>query len=50
MTVRRALVWLGGAVALIAGLTSCSSTVHVEPAEQAGDPICAEVTVAMRGL
>lgn len=50
MTVRRALVWLGGGVALIAGLTACSSTVHVEPADAANDPVCAEVTVAMRGL
>jgi len=50
MTVRRALVSLGSAIALVAGLTACSSTVHVEPAEQADDPVCAEVTVAMRGL
>lgn len=50
MTLRRALVSFGGAVALIAGLTACSSTVHVEPAAEANDPLCAEVTVAMRGL
>lgn len=50
MTLRRALLSAVGAIALVAGLTGCSSTVHVEPAEQANDPVCAEVTVAMRGL
>jgi hypothetical protein len=39
------------AVALAAGcgLTGCSTTVNLDPAEDAGDPACAEVSVRLPG-
>lgn len=37
------------AVLLAAGLLAgCASTVHLEPAEDANDPLCAEVTVGLQ--
>ena len=50
MPLRRRLALAATLVAGAGLLGGCSSTVHVEPAEQANDPICAEVTVAMRGM
>lgn len=36
-------------LALVAGLTGCSATVDLDPAEGAGDPACAEVSVRLPG-
>lgn len=40
---------LAAAACVLAALTlsSCSSTVHIEPAKDANDPLCAEVTVRL---
>ncbi|MFD5214700.1 DUF3515 family protein [Microbacterium sp. NPDC058345] len=42
----RRLAALVGAVTLLA-LTGCAGTVHLEPAPDANDPLCAEVTVRL---
>jgi len=34
---------------LAAGLTGCAQTVHLDPAAEANDPACAEVTVRLPG-
>jgi hypothetical protein len=41
----RRLLLAAGAVMLLAGLSGCSTTVHMEPAEAANDPACADVSV-----
>lgn len=44
---------LAVAAVLLAGtglLGGCSNTVHLEPAEGANDPLCAEVTVSLQNL
>ncbi len=43
----RRLVVALGAVALAAGLSGCSTTVHLEPAADADDPACAEISVLL---
>ncbi|PRB18991.1 DUF3515 domain-containing protein [Microbacterium sp. MYb62] len=43
----RRLAVLGGAVALAAMLAGCSTTVHLEPAADANDPACANVSVLL---
>lgn len=43
----RRLAVLAGAVALAAMLTGCSTTVHLEPAADANNPACANVSVLL---
>ncbi|WP_136052177.1 DUF3515 domain-containing protein [Microbacterium sp. K36] len=43
----RRLAAVAGAIALAAGLAGCSTTVHLEPAEDANDPACANVSVLL---
>lgn len=43
----RRLAAVAGAIALAAGLTGCSTTVHLEPAADANDPACANVSVLL---
>ncbi len=43
----RRLAAVAGAIALAAGLSGCSTTVHLEPAEDANDPACANVSVLL---
>ncbi|WP_336642651.1 DUF3515 domain-containing protein [Microbacterium sp. MMO-113] len=43
----RHLAAVAGAIALAAGLTGCSTTVHLEPAADANDPACANVSVLL---
>jgi hypothetical protein len=39
----------GFAAAAVIGLTGCSTTIDLQPAEQANDPACAEVSVRLPG-
>lgn len=41
------LLILSAAAAVMAGLSGCASTIHMEPAVEANDPLCAEVTVRL---
>ncbi|AVL97013.1 MULTISPECIES: DUF3515 family protein [Microbacterium] len=43
----RRLAAVAGAIALAAGLAGCSTTVHLEPAADANDPACANVSVLL---
>lgn len=43
----RRLAVIAGAVALVAALSGCSTTIHLEPATHANDPACAEVSVLL---
>lgn len=43
----RRLAAVAGAIALTAGLAGCSTTVHLEPAADANDPACANVSVLL---
>ncbi|CAD5138996.1 MULTISPECIES: DUF3515 family protein [Microbacterium] len=43
----RRLAAVAGSIALAAGLAGCSTTVHLEPAEDANDPACANVSVLL---
>lgn len=43
----RRLAAVAGAIALVAGLAGCSTTVHLEPADDANDPACANVSVLL---
>lgn len=43
----RRLAAVAGAIALAAGLAGCSTTVHLEPADDANDPACANVSVLL---
>lgn len=43
----RRLALLAGAAALASVLTGCSTTIHLEPAANANDPACAEVSVLL---
>ncbi|WP_046014320.1 DUF3515 family protein [Microbacterium sp. SA39] len=43
----RRLAALGGAVILVAALSGCSTTVHLEPADDANNPGCASVSVLL---
>ena len=43
----RRLAAVAGSIALAAGLAGCSTTVHLEPAEDADDPACANVSVLL---
>ncbi|MBW1637928.1 DUF3515 domain-containing protein [Microbacterium resistens] len=47
---RRLLAALLTVVGGAAVLTGCSSTVHLEPAEAANDPACAEVSVRLQNV
>jgi hypothetical protein len=46
---RRALIAAIAVTAAASALTGCASTVHLDPAPQANDPACAEVTVRLPG-
>ncbi|WP_229703215.1 DUF3515 family protein [Microbacterium murale] len=41
------LLVLSAAVGMSLGLSGCTSTIHMEPAVDANDPLCAEVTVRL---
>ncbi|MCT1363427.1 MULTISPECIES: DUF3515 domain-containing protein [unclassified Microbacterium] len=43
----RRLAAVAGSITLAAGLAGCSTTVHLEPAEDANDPACANVSVLL---
>ena len=43
----RRLAAFAGAVAITAALTGCSTTVHLEPADDANNPACASVSVLL---
>ncbi|UPL11969.1 DUF3515 family protein [Microbacterium sufflavum] len=43
----RRLTAVAGAIALAAVVTGCSTTVHLEPADDANDPGCASVSVLL---
>ncbi|WP_149085183.1 MULTISPECIES: DUF3515 family protein [Microbacterium] len=43
----RRLTAVAGAITLAAGLAGCSTTVHLEPADDANDPACANVSVLL---
>lgn len=43
----RRLAVVAGAAALVALLSGCSTTVHLEPADDADNPACAEVSVLL---
>ena len=43
----RLLAVAAGALTLAAALAGCSTTVHLEPADDANDPACAEVSVLL---
>ena len=43
----RRLAAVAGAIALAAGLAGCSTTVHLEPADDANEPACANVSVLL---
>lgn len=43
----RRLAAVAGSIVLAAGLAGCSTTVHLEPAEDANDPACANVSVLL---
>ncbi|WP_101845998.1 DUF3515 family protein [Zhihengliuella sp. ISTPL4] len=43
----RRLAAVAGAITLVAGLAGCSTTVHLEPADEANDPACANVSVLL---
>lgn len=47
MSRSRRLGLVAGALALIAALSGCSTTVHLEPADDANNPGCAEVSVLL---
>ncbi|WP_194764129.1 DUF3515 family protein [Microbacterium sp. UFMG61] len=43
----RRLTVVAGGLALVAALSGCSTTIHLEPADYANDPACAEVSVLL---
>lgn len=43
----RRLAAAAGALALVAGLAGCSTTIHLEAADDANSPACAEVSVLL---
>lgn len=43
----RRLAIVAGALALVAALSGCSTTIHLEPADDANNPACANVSVLL---
>ena len=43
----RCLAVIAGSLVLVAALSGCSTTIHLEPADDANDPACAEVSVLL---
>ncbi|OAN43367.1 DUF3515 family protein [Microbacterium sp. H83] len=43
----RRLTVVAGALAVVAVLAGCSTTIHLEPAADANDPACAEISVLL---
>lgn len=43
----RRLAVIAGSLVLVAALSGCSTTIHLEPADDANNPACAEVSVLL---
>lgn len=45
MPLKRRFAAVAGALGLLAALTGCSTTIHLDPAADANNPVCADVSV-----